>query len=1134
MKISSLFHVRAAFLRSVNVALDYADPASSRDYIVTGFVRELFERLSAALQFNSSERAWRITGDYGSGKSAFALCFARIAARQPGQLPSELRCFLPHGRRLEPIIVSGAPEPLENSIRKALANLRERLFRSPPKHLERPAPGTSGLLELIDAHGEALRRQRIADGLVLILDELGQNLHHAAFHSSGEDISLLQTLGERADRSGIKPFVVVALLHQGLSTYSADLDATARREWEKVAGRFKEIVFAQPVEQVVTLVAEMLGIRSGDLPPSILKDSEKGMKEAIAVGLYGAAPAEQFLAGIAHRLYPLHPTVFPVLVRLLRRFGQNERSLVGFLSSYEPGGFREFAETHPIGGGYYRLAHLFDYFKTNLAAGLINGQAAHWDVIDATVAQAQRLGEPDLSVLKTIGLINLINDPGVAATDALIRAAVGTAEVSPAIHRLHHSVSIIHERGNSKGFALWPHSSANLDAAVDQADEALAAQPVTARSIAAMLPPQSIVARRHYIETGNLRHFAVHYLDWNDFRDFLAAKIPDATGADGQILVVVTNDQRDVANAIGALHAHKSPLGALVLVGISSPVAKGIDTARDLNRWQWIKKNLRELAGDAYARAYVNREIRRCQNSLEKELNHLIQLRGGETGTLAWHDDSGPITVSASRGILPYLSDRCRRVFAKCPCVPNELVNRRVTSSAASRARSVLIEAIATSGDRENLGFDSNKNPPEFAIYLSVLKAGGVHVQTRDGWRFRSANDLTEDDSLRLAPSLQRIHELLVEADANRCPVPQIFASLRAAPYGVRDGFLPLLLALYLAGQWDQTAIYEDGTFVEKPGANVFQRLAKEPEAFHLQHCSVRGVRRELINEVASMLDLPASRRPDVLQIVRPLMQFAGRLSEYSLYTERQLAAATRSVRAELLKAREPATLLFQDLPCALGFEPFLSEHTKATSAEARRFSEALNSCMLDLRESYPRLLQRIADAILTGFHFQGTIAEFREQFSRRIAAVQQALTDGELKVFALRVADAGLADREWTESVATYVGNKAPERWRDADEDEFHQRLVAFAGRFGRTEATGFNGKALDPEKFGRAVRLTLTRPTGQEVDRVIHWNAHDDQAIERAKDRLGRLMHDLGPRGMAAAAQYVWESLQKEEATE
>lgn len=1131
MKISSLFNVRAAFLRSVNVALDYNDPDSTRDYVVTGFGHELFERLSPALRPNSSERAWRITGDYGSGKSAFALCFARIAAGQSTQLPLQLRRFVQNGRRLEPVLVSGAPEPLEISIRKALSSLRRRVFRTPVKQLERASSGNMGLLELIDAHGEVLRKQRLADGMLLILDELGQNLHHAAFHASGGDISLLQSLGEKADRSGNRPIVVLAMLHQGLSTYSSDLDVAARREWEKVAGRFKEIVFAQPVEQVVTLVAEMLGMRANDMPRGILHESAKGMKEAMAAGLYGAAPAEKFLSDIAFRLYPLHPTVFPLLVRLLRRFGQNERSLVGFLTSHESGGFREFAESHPVGGGYYRLSHLFDYFKANLAASLVNSQAAHWDVIDASVAQAQRYGEPDLAILKTIGLINLINDPAVVATESLIRSAVDHADVTSAIKRLHTTASIIHERGNSKGFALWPHSSVNLDAAIEQADEALADQAVTTRSIAAMLPSQSIVARRHYIETGNLRHFAVHYLDWQNFRDCLATKLPDASGADGQILIVVTNDSRDVANTEAALRAKTKPLGSLVLVGIASPVTKGIDTVRDLNRWQWIKKHLRELAGDTYARMHVNREIKRCQNNLEKDLDHLVQLRRGEAGAIAWHDDHGPLTVPPNRGILRHLSERCRRVFSKCLCVPNELINRRVTSSAASRARSTLIEAIATASDRENLGFDSGKNPPEFAIYLSVVKAGGLHMKGRAGWRFRTIDELAEDDPLRLAPSLACIHEMLVEADCNRCSVPEIFAALRIAPYGVRDGILPLLLALYLAGQWDQTAVYEDGTFVEKPGTNVFQRLTKEPEAFHLQHCSVRGVRRELINEVATVLDLPAAQRPDVLQIVRPIMRFAGRLPEYSLFTERQLAAPTRKVRAELLKAREPATLLFEALPRSLGFEPFLSEHTKATTADARHFSEALNASILDLRESYPRLLQRLGEAILASFHSDGTIADFREQFTRRIAAVQHALTDRELKVFALRVADAGLADREWIESVATYVGNKAPERWRDSDEDEFHQRLVAFAGRFGRTEAAGFNGKAVDLEKLGRAVRLTLTRPSGQEVDRVIHWNSRDDQAVERAKIELRRLMSELGPSGMAAAVQFVWESLQQDE---
>lgn len=1131
MKIASLFHVRTAFLRSVNVALDFGDPASSREYVVTGFGYELFERLSVSVRENSSERAWRITGDYGSGKSAFALCFARIAAGQSSQLPVELRKFIPKGMRLEPVLVSGAPEQLEISIQKGLAALRKRVFGSSMRHLERFESGPDGLIQAIDAHGNALRKQNIADGVLLILDELGQNLHHAALQTSGNDISLLQTLGERADRSGRKPFVVVAMLHQGLSTYSADLDLAARREWEKVAGRFKEIVFAQPIEQVVTLVAEMLGLRENKISPSILRDCQRGMKEAIRSGLYGAAPAESFLVGLAHRLYPLHPTAFPVLVRLLRRFGQNERSLVGFLSSYEPNGFREFAEMESIGDRFYRLPNLFDFFKTNLASSLVNGQAAQWDVIDSTVAQAQQFGEPDLGILKTIGLINLINDPGISATEELVLAAVDDDRALSAIRRLHKTTSIIHERGNSKGFSLWPHSSVNLDVGMDQAEEALSTTSITARSIAAMLPSQSLVARRHYIETGNLRHFSVCYLDVANFRESLSTKLPDAPGADGKIIIVVTNDHVDVKNAETALDLQKSKLGPLALVGISAPATKGLNTIRELNRWLWIKKNLKELAGDAYARARVAREIKRCQNSLEKDLDHLVQLGRSDSGQILWYDESGKIEVSSSRGILPLLSDRCRKVFSKCPLVPNELINRRVTSSAASRARSVLIEAIASSGDQENLGFDLTKNPPEYAIYLSVLQAGELHIKTRDRWHFRTVKELSSGDPLRLAPSLERIHELLIKAESNRCSVPELFDALRSAPYGVRDGFLPLLLAIYVAGQWDQTAIYEDGTFVERPGSKVFQRLAKEPEAFHLQHCSVRGVRRELINEVASVLNVPASKRPDVLQIVRPLMEFTARLPEYSLFTDRQICIPTKRVRVELLKAREPATLLFHDLPLALGFEAFLSEHSKATVADARRFSEALNSSILELRESYPRLISRLGESILSSFHFQGSVSEFREQITRRIAAVQSALTERDLKVFAVRVGDSALATREWIESVATYVSNKGPERWRDSDEDEFHQRMVAYAGRFGRSEAAGFNGKAIDPDKLGRAVRFTLTRPTGEEVDEVIHWNSKDDEAVEKAKNRLKLLMGELGYPGLAAAAQFVWESLRQNE---
>lgn len=1129
-KTSELFHVRSAFLRSVNVALDYEDSNSSREYVVTGFVRELFGHLSYALRTNSTERAWRITGDYGSGKSAFALCFARLARGDRSIIPAELVPLISKGNRLEPVLVSGAPEPLEKSIRKGLANLRARVARSVPRALKSQSEGPAALVELIDDHISFLKEKGIADGIVLILDELGQNLHHAAQHPSVGDISLLQTLGEKADRSRKNPLVVLALLHQGLGTYSVDLDLAARREWEKVAGRFKEVIFAQPIEQVAMLVSEMLGVRVADLPHSTIIDAERGMKQAAAGGLYGAAAGDAFLAEIAPRLYPLHPTVFPLLVRLLRRFGQNERSLIGFLSSHEPHGFREFAETHLVGDAFFRVPNLYDYFKTNLAGSLANGQAANWEVIDATVGQAHDLGEPAVAILKTVGLINLINDPSIAATEAVVRAALAQVDIDSTIRNLRDSSSLIHERGSTKGLALWPHSSVNLDNALEKAEEALSSQPVSARAVASLLSSRAVVARRHYIETGNLRHFLVSYLDATTFHEALRSRLPEAPTADGQIIVVLPNDEREMESVLASLRENRDSLGQLVLIGVSSPVTRATETVRDLRRWEWIKQNLRDLAGDAYGRNHVNREIRRCLTKLEKDLYHLVQLRSGDAraGVITWIDRAGLVNGSPTKGILPYLSERCRKVFSECPKVPNELINRRVTSSAASKARSILIEAIATAGDRENLGFDPSKNPPEFSIYLSVLAAGRLHVKTTTGWHFRSAKALAVDDPLNLAPSLIKIHEILVAADTIRCPVPKIFDALRSPPFGVRDGLLPLLLAVYLAGQWDQTALYEDGTFVEKPGANVFQRLTKEPEAFDLQHCSVRGVRRELFNRVASLLGFQATDKPDVLQIVRPLMVFAARLPEYSLYTERQLAAASRQVRKELLNSREPATLLFSDLPRALSFKEFAAEHSKARTQDAVNFAEALNVAVLDLRQSYPRLIDRLTGAVLTSFRFRGSVREFREQFLLRIKAVDHAITDPELRVFASRVGDPALGDREWTESIATYLLRKPPERWRDSDEDEFHNRLAAFAGRFIRAEAAGFNGKVLDPEKVRRAVRLTLTRPDGREVDRVIHWSVGEDQDIERATKELRQLMKQLGPSGMAAAAQYVWESLQ------
>ena len=126
--IASLFRVRPAFLRSVDVAVDYDDPRSSEHYVVTNLVRETLQRVSSGLQHASSQRAWRLTGDYGTGKSSFALALARVAAGHDEKLPQELQSWNGERVKLEPILVTGDLEPLRTCVLRGIRETEIRAF----------------------------------------------------------------------------------------------------------------------------------------------------------------------------------------------------------------------------------------------------------------------------------------------------------------------------------------------------------------------------------------------------------------------------------------------------------------------------------------------------------------------------------------------------------------------------------------------------------------------------------------------------------------------------------------------------------------------------------------------------------------------------------------------------------------------------------------------------------------------------------------------------------------------------------------------------------------------------------------------------------------------------------------------
>src|SRR5438552_10530099 len=90
-RVCDLFDIKARFLRSAHLERDFDDPQAFSGYIVTDFARSCLERIAEGLNPRSGHRAWRTTGDYGSGKSSFALLLAHILAGRDSDLPPQIR-----------------------------------------------------------------------------------------------------------------------------------------------------------------------------------------------------------------------------------------------------------------------------------------------------------------------------------------------------------------------------------------------------------------------------------------------------------------------------------------------------------------------------------------------------------------------------------------------------------------------------------------------------------------------------------------------------------------------------------------------------------------------------------------------------------------------------------------------------------------------------------------------------------------------------------------------------------------------------------------------------------------------------------------------------------------------------------
>ena len=381
-----------SYIPSVNIEMN---TASDFRYIVTENAKLVAGNIVNS--FNSGHHSFSIIGTYGTGKSSFIIALEDDLANGNNRLVR--KGVLGSVRGFDFLNIVGDYAPLGRLISHKIGTPEENPINA------------------LDTYYQSLRKQN--KFLVIVVDEFGKILEYAANNNPEKELYFLQKLSEFVNVPS-RSIILLTTLHQNFGSYAAKLTETQRNEWHKVKGRFQEIVFVEPVEQLLSLTAKRLSThrqlsKAEELSLSLLYDL--GVRSKIVSRNLGYKTVES--------LYPLDPVSAVCLTMAIQKYGQNERSLFSFLSAKGVGSINEFKATPST---TYNVAMVYDYLTYHFYSAITetNADSMGWRSLSVAIERIEGSNldgdiiEACLKLIKTIGLINMFFNGIVLDDDFLI------------------------------------------------------------------------------------------------------------------------------------------------------------------------------------------------------------------------------------------------------------------------------------------------------------------------------------------------------------------------------------------------------------------------------------------------------------------------------------------------------------------------------------------------------------------------------------------------------------------------------------------------------------------------------------------------------------------------------------------
>lgn len=1042
------------------------DESKHIDYVVTPNTKEIFDRIF--INNYGANKSFNLIGNYGTGKSTFLWALEKNLNKEKiffSDLNHEENSFVDY----EFIKIIGENDSLLNVLGRELK--------------VKGSLDNSKILAALEKKREKAFKSK--KGIVLVIDEFGKFLDFASKNKSTDELYLIQQISEWANDDLNETYFIITL-HQNFSSYGNNLSNQDKLEWEKVKGRFVDLVFNEPVEQLIYFASKKL--KEFTIPETI----ESEFQDLLELIQTSKLVSHNKLVNqdLSDSLYPLDWLSSNVLVNSLQRYGQNERSLFSFLNDDSDHSIKKLKQN------FYSVSNVYDYLVNTLPSEINssdNPHRAQWLTTFRALERAELVFEDNYQqvseVIKTIGLVNIFSKVGGLFDKEFITSYFSFTRgfnVTNILDKLESS-GIIRFYKHSNKINFLEGTDLDLEQELISISKEINPDFSVANEIKTLIDLPVILVKRYSFETGTRRFF--EYRVFDSYKELARAE----GVIDGYINLVF--DDIKLADIKKKSQDYSSDI--FVLYKNSAQIRNEVLTIIKFGRL--IEKH----SEDTNAKKLLSEE----REFHLKQLENLVINQLFNNDRNIWVNDGQTVTVKSKHKLYEWLTEICYKIYEKTPVFNNELINKQILSAPINTARKALIRSLLESEHLENLDYSDDKFPPQKAIYISLLKETNIHQKNKEHGYYELNNPGKESNFDNL---WNESETFLSSSLSNKRNLLEFYELLEQQPYKLKKGFIDFWIPIFLIAKKEDYALFHsNGGFVPFLTEDTIDLIHKKPQDFLIKSYDVSGLKVNLLESYKELVQIGDSSEKGTqstfLSIFGNFLRFQRGLNNYTLNTDKLSSKAVK-LREAIMTSKDPEDALFNLFPSALGFHSLaIKEDVEVLNS----FTHNIQDAIREIRSAYDELLNRVETVIRDSFHCSSSEFEFyKNDIQSKISEINPSALGKTHSVYYKRLVSP-LDDRiSWIKSVADVALGKGLEDLLDEEEPLLINTIKDLSlGLIKAAEIRNFNKNS----NQGTLYSIRFFGETGEFVDDKLVVSTNTSKEFRSIKKMVSETISKL-----------------------